>query len=135
MTKKRKTHMKRFVCPRDGSYLVSRGGKGGHGRFWGCPCFKEDGCDFSVEFDPPHKAYGTIAAAHDQLGISQEFQTVPTKRESERQERERLYGQLLDENKGAVTDFRKIRNLLPLVHALGLKKKSLDDVRRDLENR
>jgi len=127
--------MKRFICPRDGSYLGKRVGANKKGAFYGCPLYKDEGCDFSVEFDPPHKAYGVIAEAHDQLGISQEFQDVPTKRYAEMLERERLYNEILDKHLSAVRDFRSIKRLLPKIHAIGLKKKTLDDVRADLEDR
>lgn len=111
---------------------MPRSGKNGKGKFYGCPSFTDTGCDYSVEFDPPHYAYGVVAEAHDQFGVSQEFQDVPSARYAVVMKAYDAYEDLLKDNFDAVSDFRRIKGLLPVAQKLGFKKKTVDEIREDL---
>lgn len=133
---KQKQTKKRFFCPKHGSELKSkRSGKAGG--FWGCPEYPD--CDFTVEGDPPHRAYGEVAKDFNMadgrpyFGRSVEFQEVPTVRHATETDRAQKYYDLLSMNLDASSDFRVIRDkLLPQIQKMGLKK-TIDDVRNDIE--
>lgn len=137
--KPKQTHKSRFFCPKHGTELASKR-SGNAGKFYGCKEFHTDGCDFSVEGDPPHRAFGDVAKDFNMedgrpyFGRSVEPQLVPTVRHATETDRAQKYYDLLSMNLNASSDFRVIRDkLLPQIHKIGLKKKTIDDVRSDIE--
>jgi hypothetical protein len=132
MKRPKKRYMSRFVCPKHGEYLEPQFIRGTRQRFYGCPAYKHDDCDYSVEGEPPYKAYGNVARDFDAYGVPQDAQVVPTKRYATYLNRKEAYEDILRMNFEAVSNFLLIKRLLPNIHKLGFKK-TVSDVREDLE--